>query len=330
MPRSTWEALPVAVRTAIERETGRVHDAVLPDAGRNSDFSATLHTETGTLFCKGIADADGKRGRMHRHEAAVNRFLPPAVAPRLLWRTEADGWLLLGFEHSPGHHVDLSPGSADLDPVRDVVTAMAAGLSTVSVDAPSLAEQWGEAGRLATPRQGRSRRSRSVGPRPHRRADELGNHRGRARHGQHARPHRPARLEPAQQRRKGPDRRLGLVTKRQPSGRSGLPHHPPHRSRPQPGGWGNLGRPAPALAANPGRNQDGIRGRDLGYLGIPRMPPAAGPPPGPNRGRPILGSAQARPLISPAAGEGKAGRRMAIRARNDCATGPSGSGAVHW
>lgn len=142
MPRSTWEALPVAVRTAIERETGRVHDAVLPDAGRNSDFSATLHTETGTLFCKGIADADGKRGRMHRHEAAVNRFLPPAVAPRLLWRTEADGWLLLGFEHSPGHHVDLSPGSADLDPVRDVVTAMAAGLSTVTVDAPSLAEQW--------------------------------------------------------------------------------------------------------------------------------------------------------------------------------------------
>lgn len=142
MPRSTWEALPVAVRTAIERETGRVHNAVLPNAGRNSDFSATLHTETGTLFCKGIADADGKRGRMHRHEAAVNSFLPPEVAPRLLWRTETDGWLLLGFEHASGHHVDLSPGSADLGPVRDAVTTMAAGLSKVSVDAPSLAEQW--------------------------------------------------------------------------------------------------------------------------------------------------------------------------------------------
>jgi hypothetical protein len=142
MPRSTWEALPVAVRTAIERETGRVHDATLPDAGRNSDFSATLHTETGTVFCKGIADADGKRGRMHRHEAAVNPFLPADVAPRLLWRAEADGWLLLGFEHSPGHHVDLSPGSADLDPVRDVVTTMATGLSKVSVDALSLSDQW--------------------------------------------------------------------------------------------------------------------------------------------------------------------------------------------
>jgi hypothetical protein len=96
----------------------------------------------GTIFCKGIADADGKRGLMHRHEAAVNPHLPHEVAPRLLWRTEADGWLLLGIEHSPGHHVDLSPGSPDLDPVRDAVTAMAAGLSKVSVDAPSLAEQW--------------------------------------------------------------------------------------------------------------------------------------------------------------------------------------------
>ncbi len=142
MPRSTWKALPVAARTAIERETGHVHSSALPDAGRNSDFSATLHTETGTIFCKGIADADGKRGRMHRHEAAVNRVLPREVAPRLLWHVEADGWLLLGFEHSPGHHVDLSPGSTDLGPVRDVVTTMAAGLSTVSVDAPSLAEQW--------------------------------------------------------------------------------------------------------------------------------------------------------------------------------------------
>jgi hypothetical protein len=142
MPRSTWEALPVEVRAAIERETGRVHDAVLPDAGRNSDFSAALHTDAGTIFCKGIADADGKRGRMHRHEAAVNPFLPAAVAPRLLWSTEADGWLLLGFECSPGHHADLSPGSADLEPVRDAVTTMAEGLCTVSVDAPSLAEQW--------------------------------------------------------------------------------------------------------------------------------------------------------------------------------------------
>ncbi|MEU8637688.1 phosphotransferase [Amycolatopsis sp. NPDC048633] len=142
MPRSTWDALPATVRAAIEHETGDVHEAVLPSAGRNSDFSATLHTASGTLFCKGIADADGNRGRMHRHEAAINPVLPVLVAPRLLWRTEANGWLLLGFEHSPGRHVDLSPRSPDLDAVRDAVTTMADGLRTVSVEAPALAEQW--------------------------------------------------------------------------------------------------------------------------------------------------------------------------------------------
>ncbi|HEY3480771.1 MAG TPA: phosphotransferase [Streptomyces sp.] len=142
MPRSTWEALPATVRAAIEHETGDVHEAVLPQAGRNSDFSATLHTASGTVFCKGIAEADGKRGRMHRHEAAVNPVLPAAIAPRLLWRAEADGWLLLGFEHCPGRHVDLSPGSTDLVAVEDAVATMADGLRAVSVDAPVLAEQW--------------------------------------------------------------------------------------------------------------------------------------------------------------------------------------------
>lgn len=142
MPRSTWEALPAAVRAAIERQTGEVHEAVPPGAGRNSDFSATLHTATGPVFCKGIADADGRRGRMHRHEAAVNPLVPASIAPRLRWRTEADGWLLLGFECCSGRHVELSPDSPDLGPVRDAVDVMAHGLSSVSVDAPSLAQQW--------------------------------------------------------------------------------------------------------------------------------------------------------------------------------------------
>jgi hypothetical protein len=142
MPRSTWEALPATIRTAIERETGDVHEAVLPGAGRNSDFSATLHTSAGVVFCKGIADADGKRGRMHRHEAAVNPVLPASIAPRLLWQVEADGWFLLGFEHAPGRHLDLSPISPDLNAARYAVAAMADGLATVSVDAPALADQW--------------------------------------------------------------------------------------------------------------------------------------------------------------------------------------------
>ncbi|HKS47548.1 MAG TPA: hypothetical protein VJT49_21040 [Amycolatopsis sp.] len=91
MARSTWEDLPVSVCAAIERETGPVLRVEIPSAGRNSDFSATLHLREGKVFCKGIADAEGKRGTMHRHEANINRWLPSAIAPHLCWRTEADG-----------------------------------------------------------------------------------------------------------------------------------------------------------------------------------------------------------------------------------------------
>ncbi|MFI6032421.1 phosphotransferase [Amycolatopsis magusensis] len=120
----TWDDLPAAVRAAIEAETGPVTHAEAPAAGRNSDFAATLHMDRGLVFCKGIADAGGKRGTMHRHEADINPHLPPAIAPRLLWRAEADDWLLLGFEHVTGHHADLSPGSPDLLMVADTVSAM--------------------------------------------------------------------------------------------------------------------------------------------------------------------------------------------------------------
>ncbi|MEW2507898.1 phosphotransferase [Amycolatopsis sp. NPDC047767] len=130
------------MRAAIEREAGPVAHAVIPTAGRNSDFSATLHTERGVLFCKGISDAEGSRGRMHRHEADINEWLPSAIAPRLRWRTEADEWLLLGFDHVSGHHADLSPGSTDLDAVAETVTTLTTELAGSAAPAPRLAEQW--------------------------------------------------------------------------------------------------------------------------------------------------------------------------------------------
>ncbi|MCG8917510.1 hypothetical protein L6E12_17135 [Actinokineospora sp. PR83] len=111
-------------------------------AGRNSDFSAVLHSAGGTVFCKGIAGSEGKRGRMHRHEADINPWLPGAVTPALRWRTEADGWLLLGFDPVPGRHADLAPGSPDLVAVAAVVTALTDELAHCPAEAPRLAEQW--------------------------------------------------------------------------------------------------------------------------------------------------------------------------------------------
>jgi len=142
MTRRSWQELPAAVRAAIEHETGPVAAAETPSAGRNSDFSATLHTATGLVFCKGIADAEGSRGRMHRHEAAINPWLPPALAPCLRWRAEAEGWLLLGFDHVHGRHADLSPTSPDLTAVVATVNALADDLAHCRAEAPRLADQW--------------------------------------------------------------------------------------------------------------------------------------------------------------------------------------------
>lgn len=142
MARSTWQDLPAGVRTAIERETGPVAATESPSAGRNSDFSATLRAATGPVFCKAIADANGRRGRMHRHEADINPWLPSTVAPRLRWQVETDSWLALGFDHVSGRHADLSPSSSELDEVATTVNAMAEGLARCSADAPRLAEHW--------------------------------------------------------------------------------------------------------------------------------------------------------------------------------------------
>jgi hypothetical protein len=140
--RRTWNDLPVSVRTAIEGETGTVLGADIPDAGRNSDFSATLRMSDGVQFCKGIRDVDGKRGAMHRHERYINPYLPSTVAPRLRWSTEVDEWLLLGFDRMPGHHADLAPGSPDLALVAAAVTTLTREMTDCPADAPRLAQQW--------------------------------------------------------------------------------------------------------------------------------------------------------------------------------------------
>jgi hypothetical protein len=143
MARITWQDLPAAVRTEIEHETGSVTRTESPSAGRNSDFSATLHTASGTVFCKAVVNAGGSRGHMHRREVAVNPWLPHNVAPRLRWHFEVEGWLVLGFDHVPGRHAVLSPSSPDLTAVAATVTELSGSLTHCRAEAPRLAEQWG-------------------------------------------------------------------------------------------------------------------------------------------------------------------------------------------
>jgi hypothetical protein len=141
MTRHEWDALPEGVRDAVEQQCGgQVIKAEAPDMGVSSEFTGTLHAAEGVVFCKGIR-ADHPAAWMHRNEADVNRLLPSSLAPALLWQVEADGWLMLGFEHAPGRYPDLSPGSADLPPVADVVAALGR-LTSFTALKRSIAARW--------------------------------------------------------------------------------------------------------------------------------------------------------------------------------------------
>jgi hypothetical protein len=84
MLRTTWEDLPAPARAAIERECGQVLCSETPSAGRNSDFTATLHTADGLVFCKGILLAAATSGDAD-HVAVVavwgKTSLPAARTP---------------------------------------------------------------------------------------------------------------------------------------------------------------------------------------------------------------------------------------------------------
>jgi hypothetical protein len=143
--RREWNDLPEGARQAVEHEIGKVLRAQSPTGGRNSELAATLWADAGPVFCKGIT-TDSKLSVMHRNEITVNPFLPDGLAPRLLWATEADGWLLLGFEHVSGQHADFSPDSPDLRLVAEAVAEISRiPAPPVSVARRPMSEQWARA-----------------------------------------------------------------------------------------------------------------------------------------------------------------------------------------
>ncbi|MCT9090618.1 aminoglycoside phosphotransferase [Streptomyces sp. ASQP_92] len=125
MERTPWQELPPAARRAVEAHTGAVEGAESADKGVMSRLACTLCTASGLVFIKGTR-ADDASAWMYRTEAKVTAYAP--IGPRLLWEAEGGGWLLVGYEHVPGRHPDLAPGSADLVPLVGALTAM----STIS------------------------------------------------------------------------------------------------------------------------------------------------------------------------------------------------------
>ena len=139
MERTEWADLPRGVRRAVEAPTGPVLGAVPVADGITCRTAAVLDTDAGRVFVKGVPDHDERGVAAQAVEVAVNRSVL-AVGPRLIAQVRAGGWDLLLFEHVPGRHVDLSPGSRDLPGIAD--TLHLASELTASPWLPPLADRY--------------------------------------------------------------------------------------------------------------------------------------------------------------------------------------------
>jgi hypothetical protein len=141
-----WEQLPEQTRAAVESRTGPVVKVEPVTAGRNHHLAAILHTDTGTVFVKGLQTGH-RHARRQRLEAVVNDALT-VVTPRLRWQLpDAGGWHLLGFDALTGaRHADLRPGSADLPLVTAALRALAHPQHPPAVVSDRAERRWAEHG----------------------------------------------------------------------------------------------------------------------------------------------------------------------------------------
>ncbi len=139
MPRTAYRDLPAALRAAVCERTGRVLEESPTRYGARSALTSALSTESGLFFVK-AAPADGQYAKGLRNEAAVNPYMKHLAAP-LLWQIEAEGWLLLGFEHVAGRHEVYAPGSASLDSLTRLLHELA-DLPCPDVVTGSVARTW--------------------------------------------------------------------------------------------------------------------------------------------------------------------------------------------
>ncbi|MFE0138615.1 hypothetical protein ACFWY6_44830 [Streptomyces sp. NPDC059037] len=137
--RLRWTDVPgVAVR-AIEEKTGPIVDVTPVEGGFNSEIAVRVDTASGPVFVKGLR-AEHPRVWTQRLEAQI-AALTDGLAPRLLWRLEAAGWDLLGFEFVSARPADFSEGSPDLPLLADTLTALGR-LQAPDLDLKRAEDRW--------------------------------------------------------------------------------------------------------------------------------------------------------------------------------------------
>jgi hypothetical protein len=120
--RQLWDDLTDEAVAAVCAHTGPILRAASTPDGYTSQIAVSLETESGPVFVKGMRQ-DHEDAWTQQREAAVNPHVVP-LGPRMLWQVTAGGWDLIGFEHVGGRAADISPASADLPMVVDMLTAV--------------------------------------------------------------------------------------------------------------------------------------------------------------------------------------------------------------
>lgn len=133
--RASWHDLPGALRALIEARTGPVARVQVPDAGRHSDFAASLFSSDRVplAFVKGSRRARTSLAR----ELLVGPHLRGVQAPALLWLVEADGWSAAGFEHIDGRHAEFT----DPTDLRALAGAVRTSVAAPD-DLPAITASW--------------------------------------------------------------------------------------------------------------------------------------------------------------------------------------------
>jgi aminoglycoside phosphotransferase (APT) family kinase protein len=142
--RLAWEALPTALRSAIEqRLEAPVTRAETQPGGFSPGVAARLELADGRrFFAKAVGpEPNPDSPEFHRREARFAAALPPDTpAPRFLFSVDDGAWVALVFEDVEGHEPELPWREAELGRVLDALADLSRALTPAPIAAPPVVE----------------------------------------------------------------------------------------------------------------------------------------------------------------------------------------------
>jgi aminoglycoside phosphotransferase (APT) family kinase protein len=142
--RLDWEALPTAVRSAIEqRLEATVARAVTQPGGFSPGVAARLELADGrSFFAKAVGpEPNPDSPEFHRREAHIAAALPPQTpAARFVFSVDDGAWVALVFEDVEGREPQLPWRDDELGRVLEALTDLAEALTPAPIAAPPVEE----------------------------------------------------------------------------------------------------------------------------------------------------------------------------------------------